>query len=244
MTLIKAGQTTIRCLHYSPRIAEAYLKWICAFIRCHGGRHPRDMGAPEATGFLNHLAVERRVSASTQNQALCALVFLYRRVLGLEMPDLKGLERARRPDHLPAVLSRRDVHALLDKLEPPFRLIGEILYDSGLCLLECLSVRVKDVDLERRQIMPRRGKRNHDRAALLPARAREGLRAQLHEVERRHRAERASGRSEVDLPCALRAKMSHAAAKLPWQYLFPASRPCADPATGRPVLHHLHESAV
>ncbi len=104
MTLIEAVQSTIRRLHYSPRTEEAYLHWIRAFIRFHGGRHPRDMGAPEMTAFLNHLAVQRRVSASTQNQALCALVFLYRRVLGLEMPGLEGLERARGPEHLPAVL--------------------------------------------------------------------------------------------------------------------------------------------
>jgi integron integrase len=244
MTLLEAVQATIRRLHDSPRTEEAYLHGIRGFIRFHGGRHPREMGAPEARCFLNHLAVQPRISASTQNQALCALVFLYRRVLGLEMPALQGLERAKRPDHLPAVLSRRDVLTLLDKLEPPFRLIGEILYGSGLRLLECLSVRVKDVDLERRQIMVRRGKGSHDRAALLPARARDGLRAQLHEVERRHQAELAAGRGEVDLPHALRAKMPHAAATLPWQYLFPASRPCTDPASGRPVLYHLHESAV
>jgi len=181
MTLIETVQSTIRRLHYSPRTEEAYLHWIRAFIRFHGGRQPRDMGAPEMTAFLNHLAVQRWVSASTQNQALCALVFLYRRVLGLELPGLEGLERARRPEHLPAVLSRHEVLAVLDKLDPPFRLIGEILYGGGLRLLECLSMRVKDVDLERRQIMVRRSKGNHDRAALLPARAREGLRAQLRE---------------------------------------------------------------
>ena len=244
MTLIEAVRSTIRRLHYSPRTEEAYLHWIRAFIRFHGGRHPRGMGAPEMTAFLNHLVVQRRVSASTQNQALCALVFLYRRVLGLEMPGLEGLERARRPEHLPAVLSRPEVLAVLDKLDPPFRLIGELLYGGGLRLLECLSVRVKDVDLERRQIMVRRGKGNHDRAALLPARARESLRVQLREVERRHRAELEAGRGEVDLPHALRAKMPHAAASLSWQYLFPASRPCTDPTTGRAVLYHLHESAV
>jgi integron integrase len=244
VTLIDAVRTTIRRLHYSPRTEEAYLHWIRAFIRFHRGRHPRDMGAPEMTAFLNHLAVQRRISASTQNQALCAVVFLYRRVLGLDMPELDGLERARRPEHLPAVLSRRDVLALLDNLEPPFRLIGEMLYGSGLRLLECLSLRVKDVDLTHHQLMVRRGKGNHDRAALLPTRAREGLRAQLDEVERRHRAELAAGRGEVELPHALRTKMPQAATTMAWQYLFPASRPCTDPATGQPVLYHLHESAV
>ena len=148
MTLIEAVQSTIRRLHYSPRSEEAYLHWNRAYIRFHGGRRPRDMGAPEMTAFLNHLAVQRRVWASTQNQALCALVLLSRRVLGLKMPGLEGMERARRPEHLPAVLSCPEVLAVLDKLDPPFRLIGEILYGSWLRLLECLSVRVKDVDLE------------------------------------------------------------------------------------------------
>ncbi|MCC6556077.1 MAG: phage integrase N-terminal SAM-like domain-containing protein [Polyangiaceae bacterium] len=186
MTLIEAVRTTIRRLHYSPRTEEAYVHWIRELIRFHGRRHPRDMGAPEVTAFLNHLAVERRISASTQNQALCAIVFLYKRVLELDMPDLVGLERARRPAHLPAVLSRRDGVALLDKLVPPFRLMGEILYGSGLRLQECLALRVKDIDIERHQIMIRRGKGHHDRAALLPTRARDALRAQLATVAARH----------------------------------------------------------
>lgn len=171
MTLIEAVCNTIRRLHYSPRTEEAYIHWIREFIRFHHRRHPREMGAPEVTTFLNHLAVDRRTSASTQNQALCAIVFLYRRVLEMEVGDLVGLERAQRPDHLPTVLSRDEVNALLARLDPPFRLIGEILYGSGLRLLECLSLRIKDVDLERRQLMVRRGKGDHDRPALLPARS-------------------------------------------------------------------------
>ncbi len=244
MTLREAVCATIRRLHYSPRTEEAYLQWISAFIGFHGGRHPREMGAAEVTAFLNDLAVERHVAASTQNQALCAIVFLYQRVLGIEVPQLVGLERARRPHHLPAVLSRREVFALLDHLEPPFRLIGEILYGSGLRLMEALAIRIKDVDRERRQITVRRGKGQHDRAALLAARVRDGLRARIDEVAGRHRIELAAGRGEVDLPDALREKMPHAASSLAWQYLFPASRPCTDPVTGGLVLHHVHESAV
>src|SRR5262249_60750298 len=153
MTLIEAVRTKLRRLHYSPRTEEAYVYWIRELIRFHNGRHPREMGAVEATTFLNYLAVKRRASASTQNHALCALVFLYRRVLELNMPDLEGLERARRPAHLPTVLSRPEVLAVPDRLEPPFRLIGELLYGSGLRLLESLAVRVKDVDLERRHLI-------------------------------------------------------------------------------------------
>ncbi len=202
------------------------------------------MGAPEIVAFLNDLAVERNVSASTVNQALCAIVFLYRRVLELPMPALDGLERARRPHHIPAVLSRRDVMALLDHLGPPFRLIGELLYGSGLRLMEALALRVKDIDLDRRQIMVRRGKGNHDRPALLPASTRDALGLQIRLVAERHRAEIAAGRGEVDLPHALRIKLPNAATSLAWQYVFPASRPCTDPATGRLVLHHIHESAM
>jgi integron integrase len=243
-TLAEAIRQTIRRLHYSPRTEEAYVQWARAFVAFHDGRHPRVLGAGDVTAFLNHLAVERRVSASTQNQAPCALVFLYRRVLGLDVPQLLDLERARRPHHLPAVLSRREVVALLEHMEPALRLLAEILYGSGLRLLEVLAIRIKDVDLERHQIMVRRGKGQHDRPALLPTRVREPLRAQMDAVAARHRAECAAGRGQVDLPDALRLKMPHAASSLAWQYLFPASRPCIDPATGGQVLHHLHESVL
>lgn len=242
MTLFEAVSITLRRLHYSPRTEEAYLRWVREFVRFHNRRHPREMGAAEITAFLNDLAVRRRTSAATQNQALCALVFLYRKVLELEMPALDGLERARRPEHLPNVLSRGDVRAMLDRLEPPFRLLGELLYGSGLRVQEALCLRVKDVD--RHQIIVRRGKGAHDRAALLPTLTRPALIAQIDAVRRRHRAEFTAGRGEVDLPHALRAKMPAAATSLTWQYVFPASRPCTDLATGRVVLYHLHETAL
>jgi len=244
MTLIEALQTTLRRQHYSPRTEEAYVHWARAFIAFHGRRHPRELGPPEITAFLNDLAVRRRSSASTQNQALCALVFLYRKVLEVDLPPLVGLERARRPVTLPAVLSRHEVVTLLDRLDPPFRLLGELLYGSGLRLSEALSLRVKDVDFDRHQLTVRRGKGERDRPALLPIRARDPLRAQLDDVARRHEAALAEGRGEVDLPHALDRKLPGATTSLAWQYVFPASRPCTDPATGRRVLHHLHESAV
>ena len=244
MTLLEALSTTIRRLHYSPRTEEAYLHWVREFVRFHQRRHPREMGAGEITAFLNDLATRRRASASTQNQALCALVFLYRKVLEIEMPALDGLDRARRPDHLPNVLSRREVQSLLEHLVGPCRLLGELLDGSGLRLQEALSLRVKDIDLDRHQIIVRRGKGAHDRAALLPTRTREGLITQLDLVRRRHAAEREAGRGEVDLPFALREKMPYAATSLAWQYVFPAARPCRDPATGRRVLHHLHDSVL
>ncbi len=244
MTLFEAVRATIRRLHSSPRTEEAYLHWIRALITYHARRHPRDMDASHITAFLNHLAAERRLSASTYNQALCAVGFLYERVLGLPMPKVADLERARRPHHLPAVLSRREIVALLDHLEPSLHLVAEILYGSGLRLLEALSIRIKDVDVDRHQIMVRRGKGQHDRAALLPARIREPLAAQIARVGERHRFEIAQGRGHVALPDALRQKMPAAASSLAWQTLFPASRPCVDPATGGLVLYHLHESVL
>jgi integron integrase len=244
MSLIEALRNNLRRLHCSPRTEDSYLHWTRAFIRLHDGRHPGEMAPPEATAFLNHRTMQRRVAASTQKKALCALVFLYKRVLSLEGPSLKGLERARRPEHLPVVLARHEVQTLLDALDRFFGLIAKMLRGSGLRLLECLALRVKDVDLDRRQITVRRGKGSHDRAVLLPVRVRDGLRAQLDEVARRHRAELEAGRGEVDLTYALGAQMPRAEATRGWRVLFPASRPCADPATGGPVLHHLHESAV
>lgn len=244
MTLVQALRNTIRRLHYSPRTEEAYVHWTRVFVRFHGGRHPRQMGAVEITAFLDDLAVRRNVSASTQNQALCALVFLYRKVLGLEVPMLADLARAQRPVHLPTVLSRGDVRALLDALQPPFRLMGELLYGAGLRVGEVIALRVKDVDLERRQITVRRGKGERDRAALLPARVQDSLRAQLGAVAQAHRIALGVGRGEVDLPHALRAKMPAASRSLGWQYVFPATRDCVDPASGRPVRHHIHDTAL
>ncbi len=203
MTLIEALQNTLRGLHYSPRAEETYVHWTREFV-CFHHRHPRELGAPEVTAFHENLAVRRHTSASTQTQSLCALVFLYRRVLAFEMPMLVGLERAKRPDHLPAVLSRREVLALLDRLDPPF------------CLID----------------------------GLLPTRVRDGLRARLDAVGCCHRTKLAAGRGEVDLPHALRIKIPGTATSLAWRYVFPASRPCTDPATGRPALFHLHETAV
>ena len=244
MTLIEAVRQAMRRHHYSPRTEEAYVHWTRQFVRFHGRRHPRELGGAEITAFLNHLATERRTSASTQNQALCAIVFLYRRVLERDMPALDSLTRAQRPEHLPTVLSAAEVRAVLARLDRPFLLIVELLYGSGLRLLECLALRVKDVDLERKQLMVRRGKGDKDRPALLPERVREGLRAQLDLVARQHRAELGAGRGEGDLPYALAVKMPGAARSLAWQYVFFAPRPCLDPATGRLVLHHLHESGV
>lgn len=244
MTLIEAVRNALRRVHYSARTEEAYVHWIREFVRFHERRHPREMGGEEVTRFLNHLAIERQVAANSQNQALCAIVFLYRRVLGMAMPELFGLLRARRPETLPIVLARSEVLAILGKLKPPFRVMGELFYGSGLRLMECVSLRVKDLDFQRNQVAVRQGKGARDRTALLPLRARDGLRAQVEVAAARHRLELLAGRGEVDLPQGLRAKAPHAAKSLGWQYVFPATRPSIDPKSGGIVLHHVHETAV
>ncbi|MSP62588.1 MAG: integron integrase [Myxococcales bacterium] len=244
MTLGEAFHATMRRIHYSPRTEEAYLHWIRQFLRFHKPRVPREMGAPEVVAFLNHLALERHTAASTQNQALCALVFLYGQVLGMPVGPLEALQRAERPRNVPIVLSRSEVRQLLARLESPFSLIAEVLYGSGLRLSESLSLRIKDVDFERHQLMVRRGKGGEDRPALLPNSLRDRLRGQVAAVTRLHERELAVGRGEVNLPDALRQKMPGAARSLGWQYLFPASRCCQDPETGRTVRYHLHDTAV
>lgn len=244
MTLLQAVRAAVRRLNYSGRTEQAYLHWTRELVRFHHGRHPRTLGPDDITAFLNRLAVHKRVSASTQNQALCALVFLYKQVLQLDIPHLQNLERAQRPSHLPTVLSREEVATLLLHLALPFRLMAGLMYGAGLRLMECMALRVKDVDFERNQITIRRGKGDHDRAALLPATCRAALRQQIHMVSLRHAADVMSGGGEVDLPYALADKLQGASRTLPWQYIFPAVRTCTDPRTGRPVLHHLHETVV
>jgi len=166
--LLEVVREKMRARHFSYRTEHAYIGWIRRFILYHGKRHPSEMGAPEVESFLTHLAVERRVSASTQNQALGAILFLYRQALEIELPWLENVVRARKPTHVPVVLPRREVQALLAQLEPPFHLIAQLLYGSGLRLLEALRLRVKDVDFEYSQIVMRDGKGKKDRVTILP----------------------------------------------------------------------------
>jgi len=233
---------TLRRLHYSDRTEEAYLAWIRRFIRQQGMRHPREMGEAEVVAFLSHLAVERRVSASTQNQALSALLFLYRRVLGMQLEGLDAAVRARPTRHLPVVLSRDEVRAVLARLDPTPRLMATLLYGGGLRLLECLRLRVKDLDLERHQLSIRSAKGRRDRAVPLPRSAHESLRAQLQRTHALYRRDLASGYAGVVLPYAMDRKAARASRDWAWQWLFPASR-LSVVAPGRPRRrHHLHES--
>jgi integron integrase len=213
-------------------------------VLSHGKRHPADMGAPEIEHFLTHLAVERKVSASTQNQAMSALLFLYRQVLGVELPWLDNIVRARQPSRLPVVLSEQETQTLLAHLGGEVGLVARLLYGSGLRVMEALRLRVKDVDFAYSQIVVRDGKGAKDRVTVLPAAIEQALRRQLEIVLEKHRVATARGYAGVVLPDALARKYPNAALEWRWQYVFPAERPSRDPRQGTLRRHHLHESTV
>jgi integron integrase len=242
--LLDRVRSAIRTRHYSPLTERAYVNWILRYIRFHGKRHPALLGQKEVTDFLTHLAVRRRVSASTQNQALCALLFLYREVLEEDLPWLDQIVRAKPSQRIPEVLSRREVQHLLEELGGVVRLVVSLLYGSGLRLMECLTLRVKDLDPGRGEIAVRRGKGAKDRITLIPNRLREPLIAHLRVVNRQHQRDLAEGAGEVELPAALAKKYPRAGREWAWQWVFPATRKYLDELTGLPRRHHLHASAV
>jgi len=242
--LLERVRTAIRTRHLSRRTEEAYVFWIRRFVLFHGKRHSATLGAEDVTRFLSTLAVERHVSASTQNQALSALLFLYRRVLGVELPWLDGLVRAKRPARVPTVLSRAEVAAVLAHLAGQRWLMVALLYGAGLRLLECLQLRVKDVDFERHEIVVRSGKGDRDRRTMLPAAIRRPLAVHLDFVRTQHAADVARGAGWVELPHALGRKYPNAGRTWAWQWVFPATRTYRHPETAERRRHHFHESAL
>lgn len=228
----------------SPRTAETYLAWIVRYIRHHDLRHPTRMGNTEVLEFLNWLVVQRRVGHSTQMQALSALLFLYRDVLRTPLGDLRGLIRARGPVRLPVVLSVEEVGEVLAHLRGPTWLVAALLYGSGMRLLEGLSLRVKDLDFDRREIVVRRGKGGKDRVTLLPDSLVEALQRQLGRVRELHEKDLAQGHGAVMLPDAMERKIPSAARAWAWQWVFPAGRRYIDQATGERRRWHLHPSMV
>ena len=241
--LLDRVRAALRARHYSYRTEQAYVGWIRRFILFHGKRHPKDMGDVEINTFLSHLATEGHVAASTQNQALAALLFLYQDVLRMRVPWLECLVRARKPERLPVVLSRDEVRAVLARLDGTPRLVAELLYGTGMRLLEGLRVRVQDLDFGLNQILVRDGKGGKDRRTMLPAALREPLDRHLEEVRKAYEADAADGVG-VTLPGGLARKYPNAPREWPWWYVFPATSRGRDRETGAPFRHHLHESVV
>ena len=242
--LLDQMRERMRRLGMAKRSEEAYVGWVRRFILSNGKRHPADMGAPEIERFLTSLAVRGQVAASTQNQALSALLFLYRQVLGLELPWLDGIERAKKPQRLPVVLSRSEATALLGELTGTHWLMGSLLYGTGMRLMECVRLRVKDVDFERGEILIRQGKGAKDRRTMLPRVLSEPLRAQLAEARRIHERDVGAGFGRVWMPDALARKFPGASREWGWQYVFPASTRSTDPRDGAERRHHVDESSL
>jgi integron integrase len=242
--LLDVMRARIRAKHYSIRTENQYVDWVRRFILYNNKRHPREMSAPEVGRYLTHLAVERRVSASTQNQALAAILFLYRHVLEMDLPWLGDVVRARAPQHVPVVLSRQEAQALVAQLDGVFHLIAQLLYGSGLRLMEAARLRVKDVDFEYSQIVVRDGKGQKDRVTVLPDSAAAELRTHLKIMRAEHLRAVQRGYGGVDLPHALAQKYPGAHLEWGWQYVFPANRPSEDPRSGALRRHHISERSV
>jgi integron integrase len=223
---------------------EAYLGWVRRFVEFHGMRHPLVTGAPGVEAFLSHLASAEQVSASTQNQALAALLFLYAHVLQQPLGALGGVVHAQRPRRLPVVMTREEVRRVLARLAGTQRLMASLLYGSGLRLQECVALRVKDVDLGAHQIVVRRAKGMKDRSTPLPLALADTLRSHLDAVRLQHAADLAAGAGSVALPGALRSKYPNAAREWMWQWVFPATRTHLDAASGERRRHHLHETVL
>jgi len=242
--LLDRVRAVIRARHYSRRTEGAYVAWIRRYILFHDKRHPTDMGAPEITRFLSSLAVEGNVAASTQNQALSALLFLYRDVLEVELPWLDGIVRAKRPQRLPVVLTRDEVRAVLRRLEGAPRLMAYLLYGAGLRLLECCRLRVQDVDFASNQIVVRGGKGDKDRMTMLPAVIKPDLARHLESVREQYRRDVECGAGWVELPTALARKYPNAGREWVWHWVFPATRMYVERLTAQRRRHHLHESVL
>jgi len=242
--LVASLDRLLEARHYSKRTRKTYSSWVRRYIRYHMRRHPREMGKAEVEQFLSHLATERKVSASTQNQALSALLFLYKRVLGIDLPWLDKVTRAKIRRRLPSVLTRQEVDAVLAQMRGMHRLIGLLLYGSGLRLAEACELRVKDLDFQERVITVREGKGNKDRVTVLPEAVREPLAVHLRKVHNLHRKDIAEGAGWVELPRALGRKYGYAGREWAWQWVFPARTLYEEERSGEMRRYHFHPTAM
>jgi integron integrase len=242
--LLDQVRNVIRVKHYSIRTEEVYVQWVRRFVLFHNKRHPQDMGEREISEFLTHLATVGKVAASTQNQALNAIVFLYKEVLKQDVGILEGVEWAKKAQHLPVVLTKEEVKKVLCQLKGTKWLMAGLLYGAGLRLMECLRLRVKDVDLAYNQLVVRDGKGNKDRVTMLPEALKEPLQKHLERVKVLHEQDLANGFGRVYLPDALERKYPNANREWGWQYVFPAARVSADPRSGSVRRHHVFETLL
>lgn len=242
--LLELVRRKIRFLHYSRKTEQAYVQWIRRFILFHGKRHPRDMGADEITGFLNYLSNEENVSASTQNQALTAIIFLYKHILYTEVGLLQDFQYARKPRRLPVVLTQDEVKGVLLHLNEPYKTMVGLMYGSGLRLNECLGLRILDVDFGRNEITVRRGKGNKDRRTVLPGSVITGLELAIDRAQRYFQLDQKNGINYVYLPDALGRKYPNAGRQFKWQFVFSSGNISSDPVTGRRGRHHVHAKSV
>ncbi len=242
--LLDQVSDALRTKHYSFRTEQTYLDWIKRYILFHNKRHPNEMGEKEIRAFLTHLAVERKVATSTQNQALSAILFLYRVILQKEITLPPDLKRASRPKRLPTVLSHAEAMSVINQMHGIPRLMTKILYGSGLRLTECLRLRVKDIDFENHQIIVRGGKGDNDRLTILPDSVAAEIKHILQDVKALHEKDLREGYGETFLPNALSVKYTNAAKEWTWQYIFPASQRSTDPSSGMIRRHHLDETVL
>jgi integron integrase len=242
--LLDQVRDAIRLKHYSYRTEQTYVDWVYRFILFHGKRHPKDMGAPEIEAFLTHLAVQRHVATSTQNQALCALIFLYRHVLRQEIDLSIDAVRAKRSRYLPTVLTQDEAIAVIGELSGVYQRVVKLLYGSGLRLSEVLRLRVKDLDFAQRQIIVRDGKGGNSRITMLPNSVIDSLKEHLQSVQRMHHEDLDRGYGSVYLPYALERKYPNAERQWVWQYVFPSGRISKNPLSGIVRRHHLDESGL
>jgi len=242
--LLDQVRAAIRVRHYSIRTEQSYVKWIKNFILYHKKRHPQVMGEKEINAFLTHLAVAKNVAASTQNQALCAILFLYKEVLKMEIGEIEGLVWAKKPSKIPVVFTRDEARRVIEQLNGDYKLMVLLLYGAGLRLMECLRLRVQDIDLGYNQITVRNGKGDKDRVTILPKSVEPLLKAHLINIKKIHDKDLQNGCGEVYLPYALEKKYPNANREWKWQYVFPATQISKDPRSGKERRHHIHESVL
>jgi len=242
--LLDQLRDAIRAKHYSYRTEQTYVDWCKRYILYHHKRHPAEMGMPEIQAFIIYLANDQNVAASTQNQALSAILFLYRNVLLRDIEFPTDIVRAKKPERLPTVLTKAEVLLVIGKMSGTPKLMVQLLFGSGLRLMECLRLRIKDIDFANRQIIVRDGKGENDRSVPLPGSILLALQLHIQKVEALHQQDLREGYGEVHLPYALARKYPNANRELGWQYVFPASQRSIDPKTGKTMRHHLHESVL